>query len=218
MTSDYILIVFKPIDLNEAVQYLKGYHYTELCVVVRDFIELTEEEMANYKYPDTVYSIKEGILDSRYGKDSNRYRDFNTLITGISLIKSCAQINVAIYTLQKKYKEYELLYGTSYHSYSSMTHWFNSTDEDVLRIKDAAIVARDKINGFSKKYTIDGFEENFINKIKYSVYAINRTFMIDTRTIGQKTEDFGIEVFGRIVLYGVFFLLFFLVAKCASGL
>ena len=217
MYSDEILIYFKPIDLKGVFQYLEDFPYSDISIVARDFVKMSEDEIANYRFPDFVFSIREDILDSRYGKDSERYKRFNTIITAINLIKSCVQINQAIYKLQNKYKKQELLWGRELSSYSSPTVWFNSTDEDVLRIKNAAIDARDKINSFSKKYTVEGFEKGFIDKIKYNVYAINSTFMIDTRTIGKKAEDFSIEVFGRIILYGLLFLIFFLVAKCATG-
>lgn len=216
MNSSDVSIAFKPIDLNESLHYLEAFGGSGLSSVVQDFVQLSEEEMVNYKYPDYVYEIREEIIDSYYGKNSDRYIRFNTILTAISLIKSCAQINIAIYDLINKCEEQEKIFGTA-HTYGPI-YWFASKDEDVIRIKKAAIATRDKIHGYSKKYTVDDFEEKFIDKIKYQVYVINDRFLVDTRTIGQKTQDFGIEVFGRVILYGLFFLLFFIVAKCMSGL
>lgn len=215
MNSSDVRNAFNPIDLNKSLQYLEGFGFSDLYTVVQDFVQLSENEMGNYKYPDYVSSIRKEIIDSYNGKNSDRYKRFNTILTAISLIKSCAQINTAIYDLINECKEQENNFGT-FHSYSPI-YWFDSTNEGVLRIKKAAISTRDKIHGYSKKYTVDGFEENFINKIKYQVYVINDKFLVDTRTVGQKTQDFGIEVFGRVILYGLFFLLFFIVAKCVTS-
>lgn len=216
MNSSVVSSAFKPIDLKKSLQYLEEFEISELYSVIQGFVQLTEEEMANYKYPDSITRIRKEIIDSYYGKDSDRYKRFNTILTAIGIIKSCAQINIAIYFLINKCEEQEQIFGNCY-SYSPI-YWFGSKNEDVLRIKNAAIAARDKIHEYSKKYTIDGFGENFINSIKHQVYAINEKFLVDTRTIGQKTKDFSTDVFGKIILYWLFLLLFFIIAKCITGL
>ena len=190
--------------------------------VIRDFSKLNEEQMVAFKYPSFVSELMQEYKDGRYSKDSDSFRNFNSAVTAINLLKACARLNLAIYALRDKYKiEEAIQYQNRWinqRSYSIGTQdWYKSTDEDVLKIKNAAIDARDKIHGYSKKYTIEGFEENFIDTVKYGVYAICRKFMVETRTVTQKAADAGGNVLAKIIVYGLFILLFILVGKCATG-
>ena len=111
---------------------------------------------------------------------------------------------------------YSQIRGGNYFSYSAPL-WSISKNEKVLKIKDLAISAKDRIQGYSKKYTIDGYEENFINKIKYNIYSINSIFMVDTRTLKEKAVDTGGNILGGIIAFVLFCLAFYLMAKCATG-
>lgn len=218
MLSDDILIHFKPIDLTEAIAYLNDLPYTNIYDVKYKFSKLSEEDMANFVYPASVHNERERLENSYYGKESADFKTFNTIITTINLIKACAKINVAIYNLQAKYRKFERQSGINSYTPFSTPSWASSTDEDVLKIKNAAINARDRIHGYSKKYTIEGFEQKFIDKIKWSVYVINNTFRVDTRTIGEKAEDASANVIGVVVGFGILVLVFFLMSKCATSL
>lgn len=220
MTSDDILTHFKIIDLNDALGYLSNTNlmYSGLYDVIQLFVSLTEEQMANYTTPRKVGERKEQIIE-RYGKGSNDYKQFNTVVTAIGMIVRCAQINESIRALHAKYKQKEDKYKYRFDSrYDSITYdWSKSTDPDAMKIKDAAITARNKIHGYSKRYTIDGFEEGFVDKIKMGVYNVCGKFSVDTQTVESKIEDFSIDAVIKIVGYGLMFLAFFLVAKCAMN-
>lgn len=233
MRSDEILTHFTPIKFEDAKAYLNNMKgcLGSLC---REFAQLPEEEMANYKYPDYVSHLRTEIENSRHGRYSADYKYYNTAVTAINLLRNCAQINMAIHAFLEKYKAQEIelaeknptlsRYQDYLNNQSSFPEkytridWHNSTDESVLKIKNAAIQARDQIHGYSKKYTIDGFEEDFINTIKYKVYSICDKFMVNTKTIGEKATDTGASAIGGILHFALLLLLFFLVAKCASNL
>ena len=175
--------------------------------------------MVSYSFPKYVSERKERILNSRYGKDSADFKDFNTVVTAIIIMKSCAKLNQAIYALRDKCIESESKrprYSSSYDSYS-YTSWYNSTDENVLKIKNAAILVRDNIHNYSKKYTVEGFEEEFVNKIKYSVYAICNKFFVETRTLTERATDTGASIIGYIVAFIIFCFLFWIIVQCACG-
>ena len=137
-------------------------------------------------------------------------------------MKLCAKYNLAILALQDKYKAVEatLYYSRfsrpSYSSYGT-PNWHLSTDEDVLRIKNAAIAVRDKIHAYSKKYTLQGFEEDFINNFKYSVYTTCNRFFINTKTVSEKVTETGGNIVINTLFFIVFCTLFWLVAKCACS-
>lgn len=218
MRSSDVQIHFPLIKTDEALAELKRMTYN-FSSIIDDYSKLSDEQRASFEYPSYVSRMRSDIINGRYGKDCADYRNINTFLTGMGILRSCAQINNAIHALEEKYSAQESKNHYRYASYSSFSSpsWYNSSDPEVLAIKNQAIAARDKIHNFSKKYTVEGFEENFINKVKYSVYVICNRFMVDTRTLGQKTEDASINIFARIVVYGGFFLLFFLVGKCATG-
>lgn len=225
MFSDQILITFPPIEFDKPLAFLKNMSCS-LNSLIDEFSTLSMEEIASYEIPSYVSEIKENYLNSIDGKKSNGYKEFNTVITAIGLLKSCAQINMAIYALRNKYLLAEELYNKqSYKKYGYNNpftgylnvSWHNSTDENVIRIKNAAIETRDKIHGFSKKYTVEGFEENFINTFKYRVYGICDKFYISTQTLTEKTVESGSNILVSIITFALFCLLFGLVAKCATG-
>ena len=219
MTSDHILISFPPINFERALTYLKNMS-GPLSSLIDDFSNLSEEQMASYNYPPYVSRMKTDYLNDKFGKDSAGFKSFNSAILAINLLKACAKLNLAIYTLRDKYKAMELQSNRGYVgvSYYSTPAWYNSTDEDVLRIKNSAIAVRDQLHGYSKKYTVDGFEENFINTIKYSVYSICDKFFVDTKTVTEKATEAGANVAGTIMAIVIFCSLFWLVAKCATSL
>ena len=218
MRSDEILIHFPPIKLEEPLAYLKNLPYNSIYDVIIKFSNLSEEEMANYSFPEKVSNIKKDFLDSRYGKDSYGYKDFNTAVTAIILIKACAKINMAIYALRDKYAALEAKYPSRYSSLDfTYPVWYKSTDEDVIKIKNLATNAKNGINNYSKKYTLDGFEENFINTFKYKVFSICERFFVETRTITQQATDAGENILIYVVGFILFVAVFYLMAKCACG-
>ena len=219
MRSGDILFQFPPIELEKPLAYLRDLPYNSIYEVIVKFSNLSEEEMANFSFPEKVSKIKKEYLDSRYGKDSYGYKDFNTAVLAIIFIKACAQINRAIYALRDKYAAQEAKYPRGFSSYESIPFpiWYKSTDEDVLKIKNAAIKTKDGINNYAKKYTLDGFEENFINTFKYQVFYICERFDIETRTFTQQATDAGENILIHVVGFILFVAVFFLMVKCACG-
>ena len=222
MRSNEIIYHFPPIKFERGLEYLKGITGS-MSSVIRDFSQLKDEQqMVDFKYPSWVSQTMQEYRDGRYSKDSDGFRNFNSAITAINLLKSCARLNLAIYALIEKYKVQEASQYQSrwlqQSSYSFGTPaWYNSTDEDVIRIKNAAIDAKDKIHAYSKKYTLNGFEEGFINTVKYSVYAICDRFFVNTKTLKEKATETGSNILGSIVAFVLFCFVFWLVAKCATG-
>lgn len=215
MTSYQVTSVFPPIELEKPMAYLSNLRYSTL---IPDFFKLSDVEIVSYTSPPEYKRILES------SNSSNSSRDFNTLVTAKSFILLCAKVNVAIYSLKEKYlakeSKYSALVDPSIVFRSSMLpkeNWAYTTDEDVLKIKRAVIVLKDYIQNYSRKKVADDFENNFINTFKYQVYDLCRTFGVDTRTIKEKASDTGTDIFANIILYGILFFLFILVAKCATG-
>ena len=221
INSDSILIHFPLIKYEKGLEYLKGITGS-MSSVIRDFSNLNEEQMLDFKYPSFVSETMEEYRDGRYSKDTDGFRNFNSAVTAINLLKACAKLNLAIYALRDKYKlqeasQYQNKWiQQSIYSYGTPA-WYNSTDEDVLRIKNAAIEARDKIHAYSKKYTVEGFEDGFVNTIKYGIYVICDRFFVNTKTLSEKATETGANVVGSIIAFVLFCLVFWLVAKCATG-
>lgn len=218
MKSQQVTIVFPPIPLEKPIDYLRKLHYSNL---IPDFFTLDESGMAAYETPSCFDTTRQGILDGRYGKESADYKNYNTFATAFYLIRACAKINVAIYALKEKYRteEKRLPYNiTDSFSYSIIGEiWDNTTDEDALRIKSAAVDAKNRIQTYSPKYTSEDFEEGFINLLKYPVYEICHKFGVDTRTLTQKSCDLGANVLFNIISFAIFCLAFGLLAKCATS-
>ena len=203
------------------MEYLKGISGS-MALVIREFSKLkNEQEIVNFKYPSWVSETIHEYNSGMYSKDSDGFRNFNTAITAINLIKVCAKYNLAILALQDKYKAVE---ATLYYSRFSRPplsygtpNWHLSADEDVLRIKNAAIAVRDKIHAYSKKYTLQGFEEDFINTFKYAVYSTCNRFRVNTKTVTEEVVDTGGNFICNILFFICFCVLFWLVAKCACS-
>ena len=219
--SDDVVIHFPLIKFENAMEYLKGVS-VPMALVIREFSKLkNEQEIVNFKYPSWVSETIDEYNSGMYSKDSDGFRNFNTAITAINLIKVCAKYNLAILALQDKYKAVE---ATLYYSRFSRPplsygtpNWHLSADEDVLRIKNAAIAVRDKIHAYSKKYTLQGFEEDFINTFKYAVYSTCNRFRVNTKTVTEEVVDTGGNFICNILFFICFCVLFWLVAKCACS-
>lgn len=220
MTSNDILFHFNIIDLKDAINYLSnsGLLTSGLYDIVQHFIVLTEEQMSNYCFPNKVSQRKIQIVE-RYGKNSDDYKKFNTMVTAIAMIVRCAQVNEAIRKLYLQYKqredEYPYLKIQSKGYNELYYNWNSSQDADVQNIKDAAITARDEFHAYSKKYTIEGFDDNFVNKLRLGVYNICSKFYVDTHTTEEKIENFAIGAVENVIGFALMLLMFFLVAKCA---
>ena len=221
MRSEDVVIHFPLVKFENAMEYLKGVS-GPMALVVREFSKLkNEQEIVNFKYPSWVSETIDEYNSGMYSKDSDGFRNFNTAITAINLIKVCAKYNLAILALQDKYKSVE---ATLYYSRFSRPplsygtpNWHLSADEDVLRIKNAAIAVRDKIHAYSKKYTLQGFEEDFINTFKYAVYSTCNRFRVNTKTVTEEVVDTGGNFICNILFFICFCVLFWLVAKCACS-
>ena len=207
MRSDDVVLHFPLVKFENAMEYLKGISGS-IALVVREFLKLkNEEEIVNFKYPSWVSETIHEYNSGMYSKDSDGFRNFNTAITAINFIKLCAKYNLAILALQDKYKTAEatLYYShfsrPSYSSYGT-PNWHLSADEDVLRIKNAAIAVRDKIHAYSKNYTLQGFEEDFINTFKYAVYSTCNRFRVNTKTVTEEVVDTG----GNFICNILFFI------------
>ena len=219
--SDEVVIHFPLVKFENAMEYLKGISGS-MALVVREFLKLkNEEEIVNFKYPSWVSETIHEYNSGMYSKDSDGFRNFNTAITAINLIKVCAKYNLAILALQDKYKAVE---ATLYYSRFSRPplsygtpNWHLSADEDVLRIKNAAIAVRDKIHAYSKNYTLQGFEEDFINTFKYAVYSTCNRFRVNTKTVTEEVVDTGGNFICNILFFICFCVLFWLVATCACS-
>ena len=219
--SDAVVIHFPLVKFENAMEYLKGISCS-IALVVREFLKLkNEEEIVNFKFPSWVSETINEYNSGMYSKDSDGFRNFNTAITAINFIKLCAKYNLAILALQDKYKAVE---ATLYYSRFSRPplsygtpNWHLSADEDVLRIKNAAIAVRDKIHAYSKKYTLQGFEEDFINTFKYAVYSTCNRFRVNTKTVTEEVVDTGGNFICNILFFICFCVLFWLVAKCACS-
>ena len=219
--SDDVVIHFPLVKFENAMEYLKGISGS-MALVIREFSKLkNEQEIVNFKYPSWVSETIDEYNRGMYSKDSDGFRNFNTAITAINLIKVCAKYNLAILALQDKYKAVE---ATLYYSRFSRPplsygtpNWHLSADEDVLRIKNAAIAVRDKIHAYSKKYTLQGFEEDFINTFKYAVYTTCNHFFVNTKTVTEKVTETGGNIIFNTLFFIVLCTLFGLVAKCACS-
>ena len=221
MRSEDVVIHFPLVKFENAMEYLKGVS-GPMALVIREFSKLkNEQEIVNFKYPSWVSETIDEYNSGMYSKDSDGFINFNTAITAINLIKVCAKYNLAILALQDKYKAVE---ATLYYSRFSRPplsygtpNWHLSADEDVLRIKNAAIAVRDKIHAYSKKYTLQGFEEDFINTFKYAVYSTCNRFRVNTKTVTEEVVDTGGNFICNILFFICFCVLFWLVAKCACS-
>ena len=221
MRSDDVVLHFPLVKFENAMEYLKGVS-GPMALVVREFSKLkNEQEIVNFKFPSWVSETIHEYNSGMYSKDSDGFRNFNTAITAINLMKLCAKYNLAILALQDKYKAVE---ATLYYSRFSRPplsygtpNWHLSADEDVLRIKNAAIAVRDKIHAYSKKYTLKGFEEDFINTFKYAVYSTCNRFRVNTKTVTEEVVDTGGNFICNILFFICFCVLFWLVAKCACS-
>ena len=219
--SDDVVIHFPLVKFENAMEYLKGISGS-IALVILEFSKLkNEQEIVNFKYPSWVSETIDEYNSGMYSKDSDGFRNFNTAITAINLIKVCAKYNLAILALQDKYKAVE---ATLYYSRFSRPplsygtpNWHLSADEDVLRIKNAAIAVRDKIHAYSKKYTLQGFEEDFINTFKYAVYTTCNHFFVNTKTVTEKVTETGGNIIFNTLFFIVLCILFGLVAKCACS-
>ena len=221
MRSDDVVLHFPLVKFENAMEYLKGISGS-IALVVREFLKLkNEEEIVNFKYPSWVSETIHEYNSGMYSKDSDGFRNFNTAITAINLIKVCAKYNLAILALQDKYKAVEVTLYYSRFSRPPLSYgtpnWHLSADEDVLRIKNAAIAVRDKIHAYSKKYTLQGFEEDFINTFKYAVYSTCNRFRVNTKTVTEEVVDTGGNFICNILFFICFCVLFWLVAKCACS-
>lgn len=220
MKSDQVTIIFPPIKLEGLLTYLRNLRYSYL---IPDFFNLSEREMAEYKTPSSLSRTKSRIETSRYGKDSADFKDYNTFATAFGFVRSCAKLNVAIDGLKEKYRAEEISrshYSYSYSSYGNSiigVNWARTTDEHALKIKEAANSIKEGLHFYSKKYTDDEFEDEFINKFKYSVYAICEKFDIETRTLTERATDTGTSVIFNVIAFVLFCLMFAFVAKCATG-
>lgn len=219
--SDDVVIHFPLVKFENAMEYLKGVSGS-IASVVHEFVKLkNEQEIVNFKFPSWVSETIHEYNSGMYSKDSDGFRNFNTAITAINLIKVCAKYNLAILALQDKYKAVE---ATLYYSRFSRPplsygtpNWHLSTDEDVLRVKNAAIGVRDKIHAYSKKYTLQGFEEDFINTFKNAVYTTCNHFFVNTKTVTEKVTETGGNIIFNTLFFIVFCVLLGLVAKCACS-
>lgn len=238
MRSDEVFNLFPPINFEKGLKYLKGIEGL-MSSVVCEFSELkNEKQMVEYKYPAFVSKVFQEYRDGRYSKDSDSYRNLNSAVTAINILKACANINLAIYALRDKYlaKETELYNKnpalSRYMSFiknnqssivsnsiftQEKTNLPYSRDADILRIKDAVIYAREKIQSYSKKYTVEGFEEDFINTVKYRVYSLCDIFGVETRTITERTVETSGNILGAIIKIGLYGLIIMLVGKCVTG-
>ncbi len=226
MQSDAVVIHFPPVKFEKGLEYLKGITGS-MASVVRDFSALKDEQqMVDFKYPSWVSETMCEYRDGRYSMNSDAFKNFNSAITAINLLKSCAKLNLAIYALRDQYRAKEIEEAKSrpsypgYNSYSNLfssPNWSTSTDQDVLRIKNAAIEARDRIHAYSKKHTLPNFEQEFISTVKYTVYDICNRFFVNTKTLTEKATETGSNILGSIVAFVLFCFCFWLVAKCATG-
>ena len=221
MRSEDVVIHFPLVKFENAMEYLKGVS-GPMALVVREFSKLkNEQEIVNFKFPSWVSETINEYNSGMYSKDSDGFRNFNTAITAINFIKLCAKYNLAILALQDKYKAVEVTLYYSRFSRPPLSYgtpnWHLSTDEDVLRIKNTAIAVRDKIHAYSKKYTLQGFEEDFINTFKYAVYSTCNRFRVNTKTVTEKVTDTGGNIIFNTLFFIVLCALFGLVAKCACS-
>ena len=226
MRSDSVVIHFPPVKFEKGLEYLKGISGS-MALVIRDFSALKDEQqMVDFKYPSWVSESMRKYREGKYSMNSDGFKEFNSAITAINLLKSCAKLNLAIYALRDKYREQEIeeaknrpsYLGYNSYSYSYSTpNWSTSTDDDVLRIKNAAIEARDRIHAYSKRHTMPDFEQGFINTVKFSVYGICDRFFVNTKTLTEKATETGTNILGSIVAFVLFCFCFWLVAKCATG-
>lgn len=223
MRSNDVFINFPLIKLEKPLSYLRDLKYSFL---ISNFFTLTEGEMATYDYPTSISRLREQLNNSRYLDSAYHDKDFNSFVTALGLVKACANINVAINSLYLKSKEKELelikmigvyCYNNSYNNHYYDSCYFDKNDEDIIKIKIAANEVKERIHGYSKKYTIEGFEDNFINSIKYQVYTICDRFHIETRSITERATEKGIDIITWIVLFVLFCVFFSFIAKCATG-
>jgi len=229
MQSDAVVIHFPPVKFEKGLEYLKGITGS-MALVVSDFSSLKDEQqMVDFKYPSWVSETMREYRNGRYSMNSDGFKEFNTAITAINLLKSCAKLNLAIYALRDKYKaeEIELAKNSPSGRYDSSNYFTHSSyanpafqspsDENVLKIKNAAIEARDKIQAYSKKHTLPNFEQEFISTFKYTVYRICDMFFVNTKTLTEKAADTGGNCLGTIFAIFLFGLLLSLVGKCVAS-
>lgn len=225
MKSDQVTTVFYPVKMDGLIEYLEDLDYSYL---ISDFFRLNEVEITSYLSPKTISDTKESFNNSIGSKDTNSFKEFNTFVTAFTLVKECANLNMAIYSLKEKYHQEEISFakenpGGVYHfSYFRDNihnmNWYESSDKDVLRIRDIAYSIKDIIHSYNKKYTRNDFEEKFINKFKFTIYNTCNIFRIDTRTFTEKATEKGENIFFHILFFVLFCFAFFLVSKCASSL
>ena len=226
MRSDTVIIHFPPVKFQKGLEYLKGIT-GPMTSVIRDFSALKDEQqMANFKNPSWVSDKMREYREDRDSMNTNEFKNFNSATTAIYLLKSCAKLNLAIYALRDKYRKEEIemaknkynLANDTYSYWNYNPNWAISTDEDVLRIRNAAVKAMDMIQSYSKKHTLPNFEQDFINTIKYSVYGICHRFSVETRTLTEKATETGGTILGSIVAFVFICFSFWLFAKCATSL
>ena len=221
MTYTVITSIFKPIELKSLLDYLKNLS-SPLSFEVSQFVNLSEEDISSYTIPSNAKKMRDRYITGDYSKDSI-YTEINTVITAMEIIVSCAQINKAIYALQNRYKKNEEEMQTKYHIYNDdvmiliKKNWSLDKNEDVINLKNAIIKARDKINYFSHKYTVKGFQEDFISEVRPKIYSLCDKFRLEPRTKTDKAkEGFG-NFINYLICFVIFCLLFYLVVKCATG-
>ena len=237
MRSESVTNHFPPVGLDKGLDYLKKIS-GNMSSVISDFTNLDEAQMISFKYPPFVSETMQEYRSGRYSKDSDGFRNFNTAVTAINILKACVRLNFAIYDLRGKYKAKELelakddsalgrYLSTIANESSSVTKNYietqemkslaYTTDADFLKIKAAAAEVKDKIHSDSKKYTLSDFEEEFISTIKYPVYNICNKFNVETRTITERATETGSNILGNIIVFALLTLLLILAGKCVTG-
>lgn len=235
MRSENVFYYFPPIKFEEPLAALNKLT-NSLSTVVKEFSELPEEEKASFTYPQSVAEMKRDYMDSPNGKNSESFKNFNTVIAAINILKSCARVNMAIYALRDKCIAKENVLGDS----QSLTRYMSRTenlssdvrsvihkseisslpysnDPEIIRVKNTAIETRDMIHGYNSKYTVIGFEEVFISTVKYQLYDICKKFKVETRTVTERVSEAGGNAVAYILLFGILVFLLILVGKCATG-
>lgn len=217
MTENNVRSSFHLINYEDGLRYLEKQYYISYDYgLVKSFIDLDEKEKATYEFPISVLK-KIDELRSEYGRKSSRYIRYNTIITSIYIIKYCAGINISINNLAERCRYTDRIFRNTYTSHAPILNWNIYSDKDVIAIKNAATVAINKINTYSRVYTVDNFEKDFVEKIKEQVLQIAWRFNIDTSSTSDKLKEAGGNCLGEAVLIIVGLLVITLIAKCATG-